>query len=83
MSKDEDKPKKPKGAAEKELTSGRWNDFVEFAAENLRIQTKGGDLVPFKLNRSQMFREGLIREMEEAGAPIRIWEAKARQLGPA
>ena len=41
MSKDDSKPKKPKGAAEKELTSGRWNDFVEFAAENLKIQTKG------------------------------------------
>ena len=81
MSDDDNKPKRPKGAAEKELTSGRWNDFVEFAAENLKIQTKAGELVPFALNRSQLFREGLIREMEQAGAPIRIWEAKARQLG--
>jgi len=67
-------------AAER-LTSGDHDDFIEFAAEHLKIQTKAGDFVKFKLNKSQMMREGLISEMEAANKPVRIWEAKARQLG--
>ena len=78
---EEEEVKVARGDAEKELTSGRWNDFTEFALGNLKIQTKKGELVPFKLNRSQKFRETLRREIEEAGLPVRIWEAKARQLG--
>ena len=42
--------------AELELTSGDYDDFTSFSEENLFIQTKRGDLVPFKLNKSQMLR---------------------------
>lgn len=68
-------------AAEAELTSGQHADFAKFASEHLFIQTKKGDLSPLRLNRSQQFRESLFCAMEEANIPIRIWEAKARQLG--
>tara|TARA_R110000751_G_scaffold68104_3_gene138703 strand:- start:196 stop:2112 length:1917 start_codon:yes stop_codon:yes gene_type:complete len=67
-------------AAER-LTGGDHDDFIEFAGNHLKIQTKSGDFIPFALNKSQLMREGLITEMERAGLPVRIWEAKARQLG--
>jgi len=69
------------GFAEGELTSGAHDNFVDFAANHLKIQTKSGEMVPFVLNRSQQLREQLFSEIEAAGLPIRIWEAKARQLG--
>ena len=67
-------------AAER-LTSGDHDDFIEFAESNLNIQTKNGQFQNFTLNKSQLMREGLITEIENAGLPVRIWEAKARQLG--
>ena len=67
-------------AAER-LTSGDHDDFIEFAKNNLNIQTKNGQFQNFTLNKSQLMREGLITEIENAGLPVRIWEAKARQLG--
>ena len=67
--------------AEIDLTSGEYDDFASFAEEHLLIQTKGGELLPFKLNKSQRIRQKMLDEMEEAGVPIRIWEAKARQAG--
>ena len=63
------------------LTGGDHDDFIEFAANHLHIQTKSGEFQKFKLNKSQLMREGLISEMENAGLPVRVWEAKARQLG--
>jgi len=63
------------------LTSGEHGDFISFAAEHLHIQTKSGEFKKFNLNKSQLLREGLISEMEAADVPVRIWEAKARQLG--
>lgn len=67
--------------AETQLTSGAHANFAGFAEQHLFIQTKAGDLAPLRLNRSQKFRESLFTDMEAAGLPIRIWEAKARQLG--
>lgn len=67
--------------AEIELTSGDYSDFISFAENHLLIQTKGGDLAPFKLNKSQVLRQKMLDEMDEAGIPIRVWEAKARQAG--
>jgi hypothetical protein len=63
------------------LTSGDHSDFIAFAEKHLKIQTKSGDFINFSLNKSQLIREGLISEMENKGLPVRIWEAKARQLG--
>ncbi len=67
--------------AAEQLTSGDHDDFISFAAENLHIQTKNGEFQKFTLNKSQLMREGLITEIEKAGLPVRVWEAKARQLG--
>jgi len=67
--------------AAEELTSGEHDDFIEFAEKYLKIQTKSGQFTELKLNRSQLLREGLITEMENAGVPVRVWEAKARQMG--
>jgi len=67
--------------AEIELTGGDYADFSSFAESHLLIQTKRGKLLPFKLNKSQQIRQQMLDEMEEAGVPIRVWEAKARQAG--
>jgi hypothetical protein len=63
------------------LTSGSHGDFISFAERYLKIQTKNGEFLNLSLNKSQTMREGLICEIERAGLPVRIWEAKARQLG--
>ena len=67
--------------AELELTCGDHTDFSSFAEKHLLIQTKRGELLPFKLNKSQQIRQKMLDEMEEADVPIRVWEAKARQAG--
>lgn len=56
-------------------------DFPLFAEEVLRIQTKEGTIVPFKLNRMQERLWKHIRESLEAGEPIRWLVLKARQEG--
>ena len=61
--------------AEIELTSGEHGDFSGFAEKHLFIQTKKGELLPFKLNKSQVIRQKMLDEMEEAGVPVRVWEA--------
>lgn len=63
------------------LTSGKHSDFISFAEKHLKIQTKNGEFLNLNLNKSQLMREGLICEIEKAGLPVRVWEAKARQLG--
>ena len=67
--------------AEVELLSEENLDFTEFAEKNLFIQTKKGELVPFALNKSQVLRQKMLDEIDDAGIPIRVWEAKARQAG--
>ena len=73
--------KKYADEATEELTSGAYDDFIEFAEKHLKIQTKSGEFKELALNRSQLLREGLITEIENAKLPVRVWEAKARQLG--
>ena len=55
--------------------------FEEFALKYLKVRTKAGKLLPFKLNRSQRLRQRYIDEMKAAGVPVRIIEVKSRQLG--
>ena len=64
--------------AEVELTSGDYDDFASFAESHLFIQTKRGELSPFKLHKSQLRRQKMLDEMEAADVPLRVWEAKAR-----
>lgn len=66
---------------EAELLLDENKDFTTFAEKNLFIQTKKGELIPFKLNKSQVLRQKMLDEMDAAGIPIRVWEAKARQAG--
>lgn len=47
----------------------------------LKIQTKDGQIVPFKLNQPQMRLYEVIREQWKAGKPVRIIILKARQMG--
>lgn len=58
-------------------------DFPKFAAECLNVQTKqGGELVPFVLNRNQLFIwKNHIKPILLAGDPVRLIVLKARQIG--
>ena len=47
----------------------------------LKIKTKEGKIVPFKLNESQEKLYRAIMEQVEAGKPVRIIILKARQMG--
>ena len=67
--------------AEIELLDEENKDFTTFANQYLHIQTKKGELIPFSLNKSQRLRQKMLDEIDEAGLPIRVWEAKARQAG--
>jgi len=66
---------------EERLTSGDYDDFPTYARDILKIQTKRGALDPFIFNTPQELRWNLIRQIQELGEPVRIWEAKARQTG--
>lgn len=47
----------------------------------LKIRTKEGKIVPFKMNQAQIRLEQLVDELEKAGKPVRILVLKARQMG--
>jgi len=47
----------------------------------MRIQAKSGSIIPLKLNNEQRQVECMILRMERAGLPVRITQAKARQVG--
>jgi hypothetical protein len=47
----------------------------------LKIRTKSGDLIKFKLNSSQRRLNEKIDELKRAGKPVRIIILKARQMG--
>lgn len=55
-------------------------DFPTFA-QLLKIKTKDGTVIPFKLNKAQKKLWKQIRAAEKAGLPVRIVILKARQLG--
>jgi len=60
----------------------RWKeDFPSYAEEILKIRTKAGGIVPFKLNRAQRHVWKLIKQDIDAKRPVRIFLLKARQLG--
>lgn len=58
------------------------HDDSQFYLENfLKIRTKSGELVPFKMNAAQKKSERQIIEQAKAGKPVRVIWLKARQLG--
>jgi len=74
--------KKRTPADEAAIQLMRWkNDFPAYAAEVLKIRTKEGGLVPFRLNRAQLRVWDLIKEDMDANRPVRLYLLKARQLG--
>lgn len=57
------------------------DDFEYFAKHCLRIRTKSGEIVPFKLNRGQRFlHEKLEKQRRETGK-VRAIVLKGRQMG--
>lgn len=58
------------------------HDNAEFYMENyLKIRTKDGQLVNFKLNKAQKKCLNVIHDLKKKNKPIRIVWLKARQLG--
>ena len=53
-------------------------DYIE---SYLRIKTKTGEVVPFRLNRAQEKLYAVAKAQQDAGKPVRIIILKARQLG--
>lgn len=53
-------------------------DYIENC---LKIKTKTGDIVPFRLNPAQKKLYKAAKEQQEAGKPVRLIILKARQLG--
>lgn len=73
-------------AAARTLTAraarGLQADPLAVIAEGkLTIQTKSGELIPFRLNRCQRVLLDRIRATRAAGKPVRIWVLKFRQGG--
>jgi hypothetical protein len=56
-------------------------DSQEYMQKLLKIRTKSGALVKFKLNSSQKRLNDKINELQEQGKPVRIIILKARQMG--
>lgn len=57
------------------------NDFPYFCEQVLRIRTKDGPLMPFKLNAAQLKLHALAEEQLAKTGRVRIVVLKARQLG--
>ena len=56
-------------------------DAKQYIETFLKIKTKTGGVIPFKLNAAQRRLYGTISAQREAGRPIRVIILKARQLG--
>lgn len=53
-------------------------DYIENC---LKIVSKEGNLIPFKLNCGQVIVDDIIKDLEAKGKPVRLIVLKARQLG--
>jgi hypothetical protein len=62
-------------------TLAMMKDFAFFAEAELKVQTKEGTLVNFKLNATQRFMEQILADIECRGLLIRLIILKARQMG--
>jgi len=56
-------------------------NYPLYAEGALKIQTKAGEILPLRLNHSQLAVEAAVKKQEAAGQPVRILELKARQTG--
>ena len=53
-------------------------DYIESC---LKIKTKSGTVVPFRLNDAQRKLYAVAKRQQDAGKPVRLIILKARQLG--
>ena len=53
-------------------------DYIENC---LKIKTKSGTVVPFRLNDAQRKLYAVAKRQQDAGKPVRLIILKARQLG--
>lgn len=58
-----------------------YTEFPYYAENNLRIKTKKGQLVPFKLNEVQQLLEDIENDITSQGRLLRLYVLKARQFG--
>jgi hypothetical protein len=71
----------PEGYIQQNHTRLTNYDFPVYAATNLKISTKLGELIPLRFNRMQRYLWGLLLEDLAAGRPVRWFILKGRQLG--
>jgi len=57
------------------------NDFTKFAPSCLKIRSKGGSLVPFELNRAQLYAHEKLEEQKKKTGKVRALVLKGRQTG--
>lgn len=57
------------------------DQFEPYAAACLKIKTKGGTVVPFKLNRSQRYLHQRLEEQRKSKGKVRALVLKGRQVG--
>jgi len=57
------------------------NDLPFFCEECLRLRSKSGGLIPFKLNGAQLELHRRIEEQKADSGRVRVAVLKARQLG--
>lgn len=66
---------------QEEILSRIKNDFPWTAANNLRIWSKSGELIPFTLNRAQLYLYKRAQQQLKAKGKIRLVVLKGRQQG--
>lgn len=57
------------------------DDFEHYASRCLRIRTKSGKVVPFALNRAQLYIHGRLEEQLRSSGSVRALILKGRQQG--
>jgi hypothetical protein len=57
------------------------NDFLYFAPRALRIQSKGGKLIPFRMNKAQQFLHERMEAQKARTGKVRAIIGKGRQTG--
>lgn len=57
------------------------NDFPHYAYKCLKIRMKGGQLVPFALNKAQLYFHQKLEEEKKTKGKVRVIVLKGRQLG--
>lgn len=56
-------------------------DFVKYAEFNLKIKSKSGALIPFKLNKAQLYLHNKLQEQKTRQGYVRAVVIKGRQQG--